>query len=62
MAAARCPVTVKLALKKAPGMADFNVDYRTRTAEISCDADMTTPGRLAKTVSDIGYPATERKP
>jgi len=62
MDCASCPLTVKMALKKAPGVAEVKVDYQTRTAEVRYDADKTTPGRLAQTVSDIGYPASARKP
>ena len=62
MDCASCPLTVKMALKKAPGVAAVKVDFQTRTAEVRYDADKTTPGRLAQTVSDIGYPASARKP
>jgi copper chaperone CopZ len=47
---ASCPVTVKPALKKAPGVADVKVDNQTSTAEVRSRADITTRGRLAKTV------------
>ena len=62
MDCASCPLTVKLALKKAPGVAEVKVNYQTRTAEVRYDAGKTTPDRLAQTVSDIGYPASARKP
>lgn len=62
MDCASCPLTVKLALKQAPGVADVKVDYQTRTAEVRYDASKTTPAQLAQMVSDIGYPTSARKP
>ena len=61
MDCASCPLTVRQALKKTPGVADVKVDYASKTAEIRFEADKTSPAQLAKVVTDIGYPSTARK-
>ena len=61
MDCASCPLTVRQALKKTPGVAEVKVDYASKTAEIRFAADKTSPAQLAKVVTDIGYPSTARK-
>ncbi len=56
-----CPVTVKVALKKQPGVADVKVDLQHQTARVTFDPGKVSVDRLAKAVTDVGYPATPRK-
>ncbi len=56
-----CPLTVKVALKKQPGVADVKVDYRSKTAEVTFDPGKVSAERLAKAVTEAGFPATPRK-
>ncbi len=56
-----CPLTVKVALKKVSGVAEVEVDYKSRSAKVRYDPSKTQADMLAKTVTDIGYPTTVRK-
>jgi mercuric ion binding protein len=56
-----CPLTVKVALKKQPGVSDVKVDLRRATARVVFDPEKVTVARLAKAVTDAGYPATPRR-
>lgn len=56
-----CPLTVKVALKKQPGVSDVKVDLQHATARVTFDPEKVTVARLAKAVTDAGYPATPRK-
>ena len=61
MTCASCPLTVKQLLKKQPGVTEANVDYKLQIAQIKFDPDKTQPERLAKAVTDIGFPTTVKK-
>lgn len=61
MDCASCPLTVKIALKKISGVAEVEVDYKSQSAKVRYDPAKTQADVLAKTVTDIGYPATVRK-
>jgi periplasmic mercuric ion binding protein len=50
MNCASCPITVRLALKKVPGVSDAKVHYKSNSAEVSFDAGKVTSEQLAKTV------------
>ena len=57
-----CPIAVSRVLRKQPGVQKVEADLATRTARIVYDSAQTTPGRLARAVSDAGYPATAKIP
>ena len=61
MTCASCPLTVKQLLKKQPGVTEASVDYKLQIARIAFDPDKTQPERLAKAVTDIGFPTTVKK-
>ena len=61
MTCASCPLTVKQLLKKQPGVTEASVDYKLQIAQIKFDPDKTQPERLAKAVTDIGFPTTVKK-
>ncbi|MEY2608883.1 MAG: periplasmic mercuric ion binding protein [Verrucomicrobiota bacterium] len=58
MTCAVCPITVKKALEKVPGVTDAKVDFDKKTASISFDPDKASPAALAKATADAGYPST----
>ena len=62
MDCATCPLTVKLALKKTPGVTDVKVSYQTKSAEVRYEVGKATPEKLAQVVTDLGYPTSVRKP
>lgn len=62
MNCALCPISVKKALEKVPGVLAVKADLATRTAEATVDPDRVSVEKLAKAVTDAGYPATVRGP
>lgn len=62
MNCALCPISVRKALEKVPGVLAAKADLATRTAAATVDPDRVSAERLAKAVTDAGYPATVRKP
>ena len=58
MTCAACPITVKKALKKVPGVTDVKVDYKSGIAEVNYDPNKTSPDELAKAITSVGFPTT----
>ncbi|MBL8524985.1 MAG: cation transporter [Betaproteobacteria bacterium] len=61
MDCASCPLTVKLALKRVSGVTDVEVDFKSQSARVRFDPAQTQADKLAKVVTDIGYPTTVGK-
>jgi mercuric ion binding protein len=60
MTCAVCPITVKKALEKVPGVTNAKVDFEKKTAGVTFDPDKASPAKLTKATSDAGYPSTVR--
>ena len=58
---AACPITVKKAFKKVPGVAEVTVDYKAGTAEVIYDAGKVSPDELAKATTAAGNPTTVKE-
>jgi mercuric ion binding protein len=56
-----CPITVKMALERVPGVTDAKVDFDKKTASISFDPDKANLVALTKATADAGYPSSVRK-
>lgn len=61
MTCAACPLTVKAALKKQPGVSEATVDFKTQRAEVKFDPAKVQAAQLAKAVTDAGFPATVKQ-
>ena len=61
MDCAACPLTVKTVLKRQPGVNDVKMDAEKHTAEVIFDPAKVTPDKLAKAVTETGYPTTQRR-
>jgi mercuric ion binding protein len=61
MTCALCPITVKNALERVPGVTDAKVDFDKKTASISLDPDKANPAALTKATADAGYPSSVHK-
>ena len=61
MTCSLCPVTVRKALERVPGVLDAKADLATHSAQARYDPDKVSPEVLAKAVSDAGFP-TKLKP
>jgi mercuric ion binding protein len=57
-----CPISVKKALERVPGVLDAKADLATGRAEATYDPDRVSPETLAKAVTNAGYPASIRTP
>ena len=57
MDCATCPITIKAALVKVPGVAKVQVSYEKREAVIVFDDAKASPADLKKATEDVGYPS-----
>lgn len=55
-----CPMTVKKALERVPGVTDAKVDFDKKIATVSFDPDRTNAAALTKKTADAGYPSSIR--
>ena len=60
MTCAVCPITVKKALERVPGVTDLKMDFAKKTASVSFDPDKASPAELTKATADAGYPSSVR--
>lgn len=60
MTCATCPITVKRALTKVPGVTKVEVSYERREAVVTFDDARTTVRALIDATTNAGYPSTEK--
>ena len=53
-----CPVTIRKALEKVPGVVKAQADFDSKTATVTFDPAKTTTAALLKATENAGYPAT----
>jgi periplasmic mercuric ion binding protein len=58
MTCALCKFTIRKALHGVEGVEDANVDYDTKTANVTFNPQKTSVAALIKATTDAGYPAT----
>ena len=56
-----CPITVRKALEKVPGVIEAKSDYDTKTATVTFDPKKTSIEALTKATANTGYPSTLKK-
>lgn len=56
-----CPITVKKALEKVPGVSQVQVNFEAKTAKVIFDADKTTVAALVHATTEAGFPSTVHK-
>ncbi len=61
MTCSTCPITVKVVLKKQPGVDEVRMDAQQQTAEVKFDPAKVSPTQLAQAVTEAGFPASPRK-
>jgi mercuric ion binding protein len=61
MDCAVCPITVRKALEKVPGVATAKVDFRSKLAVVSFDPGKTGTEALTKATADAGYPSSVKQ-
>jgi periplasmic mercuric ion binding protein len=58
MTCAVCPITVKKALEKVPGVINATVNFDKKQAQVTFDDHETTVDKLREATANAGYPAT----
>lgn len=53
-----CPITIKKAISKVPGVASVEASYEKKQAVVIFDDAKTTAEALTKATSNAGYPST----
>jgi mercuric ion binding protein len=61
MTCATCPIAVKKALSRVPGVTDVTVSFETKQATVAFDNAKTTVAALTRATTDVGFPSTELK-
>jgi len=61
MDCAVCPITVRKALEKVPGVESVQVDFKTKRAVVAFDPGKTTPKALTKATADAGFPSSVKQ-
>lgn len=56
-----CPITVKKALEKVPGVQSVKVDFDKKIATITIDPDKAQPEMLTKATTEAGFPSVVEK-
>jgi mercuric ion binding protein len=55
-----CPITVKKALDKVPGVAASKIDFAKKTATVKFDPDRANVAALVEATTNAGYPSKLR--
>ncbi len=61
MTCAACPITVKKAITRLPGIVSATVDYESKSAVVSFDPDKTSLEAITRATADAGYPSSPRR-
>ena len=57
-----CPITIRKALQKLPGVVEVKSDLDSKTATVVFDPAQTNVEALTRATADAGYPSSPRKP
>ena len=58
MDCAVCPITVRKALEKVPGVDSAKVDFKTKRAVVAFDPAKTSLDALTRATADAGFPSS----
>lgn len=61
MDCAACPITVRKALEKVPGVGSAKVDFKTRRAVVAFDPEKTSTEALTRATADAGFPSSVQR-
>lgn len=53
-----CPIVVKKALEKVPGVSEVKMDFSKKTATVTFDPDKAKPQTLTEATTNAGFPST----
>lgn len=55
-----CPITVKTAMSRVPGVKTVKIDFAAKTATVTYDPSVATPAKIAAASTGVGFPAQVR--
>ena len=58
MTCATCPIVVRKALERVPGVSSASVDFHLKTATVTFDPDQVKPAALTQATANAGFPST----
>lgn len=61
MDCAVCPITVRRALEKVPGVGTAKVDFKTKRAVVAFDPAKTSPEALTRATAEAGFPSSVKE-
>ena len=61
MTCAACPITVKKALMKVPGVESAKVDFESATAVVTFDPDKASVEALTEATANAGFPSSLKR-
>ena len=61
MDCAACPLTVRAALEKVPGVTTAKVDFKAKLAVVAFDPTKTSPETLTKATASAGFPSSVKQ-
>ena len=61
MDCAACPITVRKALEKVPGVETAKVDFKSKRVVVAFDPAKTSPEALARATADAGFPSSVKQ-
>ena len=61
MDCAVCPITVRKALEKVPGVDTAKVDFKTKRAVVAFDPAKTSPEALTRATAEAGFPSSVKE-
>jgi mercuric ion binding protein len=57
MTCGTCPIVVKKALERVPGVSSTTIDFDKKTATVTFDPDKATSARLTQATTEAGFPS-----
>lgn len=57
MTCGTCPIVVKKALERVPGVSAASVDFDKKTATVTFDPEKTSAARLTQATKEAGFPS-----
>ena len=61
MDCAVCPITVRKALERVPGVETAQVDFKTKRAVVAFDSAKTSPEALSRATAAAGFPSSVKQ-
>ncbi len=56
-----CPITIRKALEKVPGVRQVKADFESKSATVTFDPDKTSAEALTRATANAGYQSTVRE-